>query len=295
MMVMTMNREREYIQLVNDYLNKRIDTKTYPKEIYEAMSYSINSGGKRVRPLFTLYTAEGFSGDIEKVIPFAVAVECIHSYSLIHDDLPCLDNDELRRGKPTNHMVFGEAMALLAGDGLLNLAYEIMSDACCDNLCEESVRAMREVASFAGVTGMIGGQVVDITYEDKEADATALLYIQKNKTAALIKSAVAAGAILSGATKEQVTKIKEAAEYFGIAFQIKDDILDIKGDIAVLGKNIGSDEKNAKLTHVSLYGLEQAEADYEDYYAKTLSIIKELGLKTDSLYEYVKRLMDREF
>ena len=290
-----MNREREYIDLVNGYLNKRVDTKTYPTEIYEAMSYSINSGGKRVRPLFALYTAEGFGGDINKVIPYAAAVECIHSYSLIHDDLPCLDNDELRRGKPTNHMVFGEAMALLAGDGLLNLAYEIMADACCDNLCGESVLAMKEVANFAGIAGMIGGQVVDITYEDKEADANALLYIQKNKTAALIKASVAAGAILSGATEAQVTKIKEAAEYFGIAFQIKDDILDIKGTTEVLGKHIGSDEKNAKLTHVSLYGLEQAEADYEDYYAKTLSIIKQLDLKTDSLFEYVKKLMDREF
>ena len=290
-----MSREHEYIELVNDYLNKTIDTKTYPKEIYEAMSYSINSGGKRVRPLFALYTAEGFGLEVNKVVPYAAAVECIHSYSLIHDDLPCIDNDALRRGKPTNHMVFGEAMALLAGDGLLNLAYEIMVDACCNNFCEESVLAMREVANFAGITGMIGGQVVDIIYEDKEADANALLYIQKNKTAALIKAAVSAGAILSGATKEQVAKVKEAAEYFGIAFQIKDDILDIKGTTEVLGKQIGSDEKNAKLTHVSLYGMERAEADYEDYYAKTLSIIKELDLKTDSLLEYVKKLMDREF
>jgi len=290
-----MHREQEYIELVNDYLNKRIGTRTYPEIIYEAMSYSLISGGKRVRPLFALYTAEGFGGEINRVVPFAAAVECIHSYSLIHDDLPCLDNDELRRGKPTNHMVFGEAMALLAGDGLMNLAYEIMTDACCDNFCEESVLAMREVAAFAGVTGMIGGQVVDITYEDKETDADVLLYIQKNKTAALIKAAVTAGAILSGATKEQVTKIKEAAEYFGIAFQIKDDILDIKGKTEILGKHIGSDEKNAKLTHVSLYGMERAEADYEVYYAKTLSIIKELDLKTDSLLEYVKKLMDREF
>jgi len=290
-----MNKEREYIELINDYLNKKINTETYPQIIYEAMSYSINSGGKRLRPLLCLYVADGFGGEIEKVVPFAAAIECIHAYSLVHDDLPCLDNDDLRRGKPTNHKVFGEAMALLAGDGLLNLSYEIMADACADNFCRESVLAMREVAAFAGITGMIGGQVVDIISENKAPDKGALLYIQKNKTAALIKSAVAAGAILSGATDSDVAKMKEAAECFGIAFQIKDDLLDIQSTTEVLGKHVGSDIKNAKLTHVSLYGIEQAEADYEEYSMKALSIIKELALKTDSLEKYMSSLMDRDF
>jgi len=290
-----MNREREYTLLVNDFLNRKIDTKTYPQIIYEAMSYSINSGGKRLRPLLCLYATEGFGGEIEKVLPFATAVECIHAYSLVHDDLPCLDNDDLRRGQPTNHKVFGEAMALLAGDGMLNLAYEIMAAACADDFCEKSVLAMSEVAAFAGVTGMIGGQVVDIISENKAPDKNALLYIQKNKTAALIKAAVAAGAIVSGALGSDVAKLKEAAEYFGIAFQIKDDLLDMQSTTEVLGKHVGSDVKNAKLTHVSLYGLEQAEADYEEYSMKALHIIKELDLKTNALEEYMKKLMNRDF
>lgn len=292
---MNMTNEHDYIKLVNDFLNKKIDLNCYPPEIYKAMSYSINSGGKRLRPLLALYSAEGFGGEVEKVVPFAAAIECIHAYSLIHDDLPCLDNDDLRRGKPTNHKVFGEAMALLAGDGLLNLAYEIMADECDYNFCKESVLAMKEVARYAGVRGMIGGQVVDILSENKTADSDALLYIQQNKTAALIISAFAAGAILSGVSGENIAKIKDAAGAFGIAFQIKDDLLDMQSTTEVLGKHVGSDVKNAKLTHVSLYGLEKAESDYEDYSARALSIIKELKLKTDSLEAYMKKLVDRDF
>ena len=290
-----MTNNHDYIKLVNEFLEKKLSEEDYPAGIYEAMSYSVNSGGKRLRPLFALYTAEGFGGDIDKAVPFAAAVECIHSYSLIHDDLPCIDNDDLRRGKPTNHKVFGEAMALLAGDSLLNLAYEIMAQACADNFCKESVCAMKEVASFAGTKGMIGGQVVDIKSEGKPPCKDALLYIQENKTAALIKAAVTAGAIVSGASENDVERLKEAANLFGIAFQIKDDLLDVQGSVEVLGKNIGSDEKNEKLTHISLYGIDGAERDYEDYYARALSIIKNLKLKTDSLEMYMKQLMDRDF
>jgi geranylgeranyl diphosphate synthase type II len=280
---------------VNDYLNEKISGDTYPQEIYEAMRYSINSGGKRLRPLLAMYTAEGFNGDIGLIVPFAAAVECIHSYSLIHDDLPCLDNDDLRRGKPTNHKVFGEAMALLAGDSLLNLAYEIMAEACTENSSKNAVFAMREVAVFAGVCGMIGGQVIDVLSENKGSDKDSLLYIQKNKTAALIKAAMVSGAILSDATESEVAKIKDAGDCFGIAFQIKDDLLDVEGSTEVLGKNIGSDEKNGKLTHVSVYGLEKAKVDYEDYSVKALSIIKELELKSNSLEVYMSQLIDRNF
>jgi len=287
--------EHDYINLINGYLDEQLSRSDYPEIIYEAMGYSIKSGGKRVRPLLALYAAEGFGGDIDVVLPFAAAIECIHAYSLIHDDLPCLDNDDLRRGKPTNHKVYGEAMALLAGDGLLNLAYEIMANACADNFNKESVLAMREVAEFVGTRGMIGGQVVDIISEDKTALGSTLLYIQKNKTAAIIKAAVAAGAIISLASDSEVEKIKDAAEAFGIAFQIKDDILDIKGTTEILGKSVGSDAKNSKLTHVSLYGMEQAEADYEKHYAKALDIVDGLSLKTDSLKTYMSKLMDRNY
>lgn len=284
----------DYKNLINRYLDSLFEEVYYPEVIYNAMRYSVKSGGKRMRPLLMLYTAEGFGGDIEKVIPFALAVECIHTYSLIHDDLPCMDNDDLRRGKPTNHKIFGEAMALLAGDGLLNLAYELMSEACIENFSKEAVTAMNIIASSAGTFGMIGGQAADIISEDKIMDADTLLYIQENKTAAIIKSSVAAGAILSGADEGQIQKITDAAEAFGIAFQIKDDILDVKSSREVLGKPIGSDAFNNKLTHVSLYGMEKAEADYEEYSQKALELIKELELKNPSLENYMGRLMHRE-
>ncbi|MCL2566212.1 MAG: polyprenyl synthetase family protein [Defluviitaleaceae bacterium] len=290
-----MNNNIDYKALIDSYLDKILDEKAFPEIIYKAMGYSVKKAGKRLRPLLMLYTAEGFDGDIDKIMPFAAAIECIHSYSLIHDDLPCIDNDDIRRGKPTNHKVFGEGMALLAGDGLLNLAYEFMSGACVKNFSKESVLAMNIIAKSAGTNGMIGGQVVDIISEDKIVDGSTLLYIQKNKTGAIIKSAVAAGAVLCGANDEQIAKLTEAAEAFGIAFQIKDDILDIKGSVEILGKPIGSDAANKKLTHVSLYGLEKAEADYLEYSDKAMEIVKGLKLKTASLENYMGRLINREF
>jgi len=285
----------EYISLINDYLDKKISGNTYPEIIYEAMSYSLKSGGKRMRPLLMLYTAEGFSGSIQKALPFAAAIECIHAYSLIHDDLPCMDNDDMRRGKPTNHKVYGEAMALLAGDGLLNLAYEIMSGECLQNFGKESVHAMQTIAESAGTRGMVGGQVVDIISEDKIMDRGTLLYIQENKTAAIIKSAMAVGAILAGASESELNNIKEAGRAFGIAFQIKDDILDTVSTAEILGKPIGSDVKNAKLTHVSLHGLTKSEADFLQYGSKALSIINKLELKTDLLVNYMSALLHRNF
>jgi len=290
-----MNDSHIYIDVVNNYLDGIFNEKKYPEIIYDAMSYSVKAGGKRMRPLLALYTAEAFGGGTEKVLPYAAAIECIHSYSLIHDDLPCMDNDDLRRGKPTNHKVFGEAIALLAGDGLLNLAYEIMSGACAADFSKEAVRAMNLISKSAGVCGMIGGQVVDIISEDKIADKGTLLYIQKNKTAAIIKSAMAAGAVLSGASESELSKITEAAEAFGIAFQIKDDLLDYTSTSEVLGKPIGSDLKNLKLTHVSMYGPQKAEKDYEEYFNKALCIVKGLELKKDSLANYMSELMFRNY
>lgn len=290
-----MSENSRYIDMVNEYLCGIFEAKPYPEIIYEAMNYSLNSGGKRMRPLLLLYSTEGFGGDINKALPFAAAIECIHCYSLIHDDLPCMDNDDLRRGKPTNHKVYGEAMALLAGDGLLNLAYEIMAAETCSNFSKEAAHALNVIAKAAGSRGMIGGQVVDISSEDKKADADTLIYIQKNKTAAIIKAALAAGAIIAGASEGETAKISEAGEAFGIAFQIKDDILDTTSTTEVLGKPVGSDVKNAKLTHVSIHGLKKSEDDYLRYSQKALSIVRGPGLKTGALADYMGSLMHRDY
>ena len=284
----------DYVSIINDTLSQYI-IKAYPEIIYDAMLYSVTAGGKRMRPRLMIHTAEGFGGSMDRVMPFACALEFIHTYSLIHDDLPCMDDDDLRRGVPTNHKVYGEAMALLAGDALLNSAYEIMAGECFNNCIPETVSAMYEIASSAGVNGMIGGQVVDIISEDKIIDESTLLYIHKNKTAAIITAAFAAGAILSGADKRSVKALKEAAGYFGTAFQIKDDILDVKSTTEVLGKPVGSDAKNAKITYVSMFGIEKAEKDFAELSQKSLDIIKSLALKTDSLEKYMSELMYRTF
>jgi len=284
----------DYVSMINDTLGKYI-VKAYPEIIYEAMEYSLKAGGKRMRPRLMLHTAEGFGGSAQSVMPFACALEFIHTYSLIHDDLPCMDDDDLRRGVPTNHKVYGEAMALLAGDALLNSAYEIMAGECLGNCSQQTVSAMYEIAFSAGTGGMIGGQVVDIISEDKKIDESTLLYIHKNKTAAIITAAFAAGAILSGADSISVKRLKEAAGYFGTAFQIKDDILDVKSTTEILGKPVGSDAKNAKTTYVSMYGLEKAEKDFIELSEKSLAIIRHLALKTDSLENYMAELMKRIF
>ena len=284
----------DYVNMINGTLGKYI-IKAYPEIIYEAMEYSVKAGGKRMRPRLMLHTAEGFGGSLDKVMPFACALEFIHTYSLIHDDLPCMDDDDLRRGVPTNHKVYGEAMALLAGDALLNSAYEIMAGECLANCSNETVMAMYEIASSAGVNGMIGGQVVDIISEDKIIDESTLLYIHKNKTAAIITAAFAAGAVLSGADGRSVKMLKEAALYFGMAFQIKDDILDVKSTTEVLGKPVGSDAKNAKTTYVSMFGMEKAESDFAEFSQNALDIIRSLSLKTTTLENYMAELMHRTF
>ena len=284
----------DYVNMINDTLGKYI-VKVYPEIIYEAMEYSVKAGGKRMRPRLMIHTAEGFGGSMDSVMPFACALEFIHTYSLIHDDLPCMDDDDLRRGVPTNHKVYGEAMALLAGDALLNSAYEIMAGECFNNCSAQTVSAMYEIASSAGTGGMIGGQVVDIISEDKIIDESTLLYIHRNKTAAIITAAFAVGAILSGADGRALKRLKEAAGYFGTAFQIKDDILDVKSTTEILGKPVGSDAKNAKITYVSMFGLEKAEKDFAEFSQNSLEIIRSLALRTGSLENYMIELMSRTF
>ncbi len=246
-----------YIEdLLKQYMPKE---EGYQKTIFEAMNYSLSSGGKRLRPILTLEAAKVVGGDVKEAIPFCVAIEMIHTYSLIHDDLPAMDNDDFRRGKPTNHKVFGDGMATLAGDALLNYAFEIMLK---ESLGKENadvrLKAIYEIARGAGIYGMIGGQVVDIESENKSIEKEKLDFIHMNKTAAMIVGCMRAGAIMGHACEDDLQNITKYAKNIGLAFQIVDDILDIVGDEKALGKPVGSDIENHKSTYPSLIGLDES-------------------------------------
>ena len=234
--------------------------------LFDSMFYSLNAGGKRLRPVLLLAACELAGGKMSPALPYACAIEYIHTYSLIHDDLPAMDNDDLRRGKPTNHVVYGAGMATLAGDGLLSAAFEVMSSDLAARASvgwelEPYVKAEYEIAAGAGVRGMVAGQTADIKAEKDGADARLLQYIHLNKTAALIKAAVRAGLFIGKASDEMMDDMTVYAEDLGIAFQIADDILDVKSTTEELGKPVGSDAENDKLTFVSMNGLEASEAE----------------------------------
>ena len=236
------------------------------KIIMEAMEYSLMAGGKRLRPMLMWETYRMFSGTSEAIYPFMAAMEMIHTYSLVHDDLPAMDNDEYRRGKKTTHKVYGEAMAILAGDALLNYAFETATlafDIEPEN--KNTGRALRILAQKAGVYGMVGGQVVDVESEKTGTDITRekLDFIYRLKTSALIESSMMIGAVLAGADSDQIDIIEKTASKLGLAFQIQDDILDVTSTLEVLGKPIGSDEKNNKVTYVTFEGLDKASKDVE--------------------------------
>ena len=247
---------------IESYLPKE---EGYQKTIFEAMNYSLRAGGKRLRPILLMEAYKLCQGQGEDFVPYSVAMEMIHTYSLIHDDLPALDNDDLRRGKPTNHIVFGEAMAILAGDALLNTAYETMLNATFKHPRPElSLRAAYEISRGAGIYGMIGGQVVDVESEDKKINKDKLDYIHMNKTAAMIVGSVRAGAILAGVDEDRLESLTKYAENIWLAFQIVDDILDIEGDEKLLGKRVGSDLDNDKSTYPSLLGISESKKIVEN-------------------------------
>lgn len=228
------------------------EEKGLQKTVLTAMNYSVKAGGKRLRPMLMLETYRMFGGeDLSVIEPFMAAIEMIHTYSLIHDDLPALDNDDLRRGLPTAHVKFGEAMAILAGDALLNYAFETASKAFCGDAQDiTTAKAMQILAKKPGIYGMIGGQTVDVEEENKEISFDTLMYIHNNKTAALIECAMMIGAVLAGASEDETATIEKIANKVGIAFQIEDDILDVVSTSETLGKPAGSDEKNGKNTYV---------------------------------------------
>ena len=284
-----------------DYIEKLLkeympEEKGYQKTIFEAMNYSLKAGGKRLRPILTLEACRIVGGNEEDVIPFAIAIEMIHTYSLIHDDLPALDNDDLRRGRPTNHKVYGDAMAILAGDGLLNYAFEIMlSSSIGKENPAKYLNAINEIAKSSGVYGMIGGQVVDIESEDKNIEMEKLDFIHLNKTAAIIVGCMRAGAIIGDATEEQLENITKYATNIGLSFQIADDILDITGDESKLGKKVGSDIDNNKSTYPSLIGLEKSKEIANDLINEAKTRISNIKGDTEFLNDLAEYIVARDY
>ncbi|ACV63379.1 Polyprenyl synthetase [Desulfofarcimen acetoxidans DSM 771] len=267
-----------------------------PEIIHRAMRYSIFAGGKRLRPAMLIAAAEAVGGSADKVMPAACALELIHTYSLIHDDLPSMDDDDYRRGKPTNHKVFGEAMAILAGDALLTMSFQLLAGLSGRNgiAPADVVRVIADISAAAGTTGLIGGQVVDIVSANQEIDAGTLEYIHTKKTGALFRAAIRSGAVLSGADDEELKSLTNYAEHFGLAFQITDDILDVAGDMQKTGKPVGSDEKNNKATYPALYGLEEAYRLAGYSAEQALYALEPFGEKANFLKELVKFVVNRD-
>lgn len=289
---------QDWVELVNQNLDSLIiQGQDLPeKSIYSAMKYSLAAGGKRLRPVLAIAVCDMLNGDINEVLPYACAIEMIHTYSLIHDDLPAMDNDDYRRGRLTNHKVFGEAMAILAGDALLNYAFEVMLKHTADhsgNILEKT-KAMSIIAKTSGVSGMIGGQVVDLESEGKAIPASLLEYMHRCKTGALIKAPVMASAVLCGAEPDMLKQLELFAEKLGLAFQIKDDILDIEGDSEKLGKKTGSDVSNNKSTFVSIYGLEKSKKMLEELTQEAVNSLKAFGNNSEFLVSLAKYLLQRE-
>ena len=269
------------------------EQKDFPPVIFEAMRYSLLAGGKRLRPMMVLAACEAVGGKKEDALPFACALEMIHTYSLIHDDLPAMDNDDYRRGRLTNHKVFGEDMAILAGDGLLHHAMETMADACVKNPTPQTTGAMKAIAHGAGVEGMLVGQVVDVFMEGKPLDIETLDFIHLHKTAAMIRGALQAGAICGGADEKTVATFALAGEKIGIAFQILDDILDVTSTTEQLGKPVHSDEKNEKTTYVTLLGIEQAQKRVEELSNQAIDLLHQLSGENEYLEQLLIQLIHR--
>ena len=284
-----------YLTMVEQALDEAVPA---PKEesldrtVWEAMRYSLLVGGKRIRPVLTLAFAELCGGSAQQALPFACAVEMVHTYSLIHDDLPCMDDDDLRRGKSTNHKVFGEAMALLAGDGLLTRAFE--QALAFSGPSSDAVRGASVLARCAGASGMVGGQCVDLSAQGKEVDLSLLQQMDQGKTVALISAACQMGCIAAGAGDGQLEAARHYAEGLGMAFQIRDDILDVEGDAKTLGKNVGMDSARDKRNYVSLLGVEEAQRLVESYTDQAISALEDFAGDTAFLRELAVSLATRE-
>ena len=261
-------------------------------EVCRAARYSLLGGGKRIRAILTLSVCDMLGGEMQVAAQFAAAVEMLHCYSLIHDDLPAMDDDDYRRGKLTNHKVYGAGMATLAGDALLTLAFEVMLRQT-DASPEDILSVVREMSLAAGPDGMVGGQALDLESEDKQISMSTLRRMHMGKTGALFRAAIRSGAILGGASAVELSALTEYADNFGLAFQITDDILDVTGDEAVIGKPVGSDEKNHKSTYVTLTSLEEAKALAQETVEDAVKALEPFGPEADFLRELVRYLVDR--
>lgn len=286
-------RIKQLKELVDNYLSNYFKDKgSYNSLIYDAASYSLNVGGKRIRPILFMLVYFMYKGEDKEIIDMAAAIEMIHTYSLIHDDLPCMDNDDLRRGKPTNHKVYGENIAVLAGDALLNEAMILLMDFSIKH-GKDALVAAREIAYAAGADGMIGGQVVDIINEGKRISKEELNYMHLKKTGELIRSSIVAGAILAEADKSEIDFLNKFGMNLGLAFQIKDDILDVTGDVEKLGKNTLADVN--KSNFITMYGLEECKVMCEDLTAECITILDKISVNTDILKELTIELLKRDF
>ena len=277
-----MEELQQKVEHINNVLEKFLPAEEGQQRIiFEAMNYSVRAGGKRLRPILMEETYHMFGGSSAVIEPFMAAIEMIHTYSLVHDDLPAMDNDEYRRGKKTTHAVYGEAMGILAGDALLNLAYETAAKAFDMEVADTRVaRAFAVLAKKAGVYGMVGGQVVDVESEksdDCSITREKLDFIYRLKTGALIESSMMIGAILAGASSDEVSRVEQIAAKLGLAFQIQDDVLDVTSTLEVLGKPVGSDEKNNKATYVTFEGLDKAVSDVERISKEAEEQLDDLG------------------
>lgn len=294
-----MEELQQKVEHINNVLEKFLPVEEGQQRIiFEAMNYSVRAGGKRLRPILMEETYHMFGGSSAVIEPFMAAIEMIHTYSLVHDDLPAMDNDEYRRGKKTTHAVYGEAMGILAGDALLNLAYETAAKAFDMEVADARVaRAFTVLAKKAGVYGMVGGQVVDVESEksdDCPITREKLDFIYRLKTGALIESSMMIGAILAGASSDEVSRVEQIAAKLGLAFQIQDDMLDVTSTLEVLGKPVGSDEKNNKATYVTFEGLDKAVSDVERISKEAEEQLDDLGYDDAFLKELFEYLIHRE-
>lgn len=289
---------KEYMQRKIELINRELDgiyaeNTALNATLAKSMNYSLMAGGKRLRPILVMAAADAVGADGEKFLHLATSIEMIHTYSLIHDDLPAMDNDDYRRGKLTNHKVFGDGIAVLAGDALLTMAFEVIADS--PNVdTEKKLKVIKEMSHAAGAEGMVGGQVIDLESEGKKINMDTLRKMHSAKTGALFCAAIRSGAILGGATDKQLADLTQYARQFGLAFQITDDILDVTGDEASIGKPVGSDEKNHKSTYVTLGSLESARELAQTAVDEAKKALADFGKEADFLRELVDYLISRK-
>jgi geranylgeranyl diphosphate synthase type II len=289
-----------YLSKKKDFVDKALDklvppAKMFPTSVHEAMRYSLFAGGKRVRPILAIAAAEALGARSSGLLPLAGALELIHTYSLIHDDLPAMDDDDFRRGRPTCHKVYGEAVAILAGDGLLNRAFEVLSDPRRTKAVPANrlVAIIKEISAASGVLGMVGGQVVDMESEGREIDFPTLEYIHTHKTGALIRASVRVGALYAKASEKRLKALTRYGELAGLSFQIVDDILDITGKREEIGKNIGGDLKKGKKTFPSFFGLEGSRLRAKEVGDKAIDALRDFDHRADPLRELAKYIVKR--